>query len=275
MRTRFVVLTVAAVVALQAAFAAAQGLTSRGSVVEAAPIYLLPDRDRAPLRTAPEGTLLDVLTREGDWIQVRFRDPEFGPRIGFIEARFLTLTASADPQPLDLSTAQASSSLQRATPVPAARPPLPRFAREGFWFNGGVGYGTVGCDNCFGQRAGGLSGGLTAGGTLSPRVLLGVGISGFTRNDGFGDRLTAGTLDARLRVYPSSTAGFFLTGGYALGHFTASGDTRLGHGAVLGAGWDVRVSRNVSLTPFYTGFAMRSSLFDANVGQIGLGITVH
>ena len=44
---------------------------------------------------------------------------------------------------------------------------------------------------------------------------------------------------------------------------------------MIGAGWDLRVGRNVSLTPFYNGFAMRSSLFDANVGQIGLGVTIH
>jgi hypothetical protein len=44
---------------------------------------------------------------------------------------------------------------------------------------------------------------------------------------------------------------------------------------VFGVGWDIRVSRNVSLTPFYNGFAMQSDLVDANVGQIGLGVTIH
>jgi hypothetical protein len=31
----------------------------------------------------------------------------------------------------------------------------------------------------------------------------------------------------------------------------------------------------VSLTPYWNGFAMSSSNTDANVGQVGLGITVH
>ena len=69
-------------------------MTSRGSMIESAPIYLLPDRDREPLGTASEGAQLDVLTREGDWIQVRFRDPEFGPRVDFIRARVIEVTPS-------------------------------------------------------------------------------------------------------------------------------------------------------------------------------------
>jgi hypothetical protein len=272
--TRLVVLVAVLSGALHAAPAHAQSISNRGSVTRTAPIYLLPDRSREPLRTAAEGTLLDVLTITGDWVQVRFRDPEFGPRVGFMEARFLELSPASDARPLDLSVASAQRVPQ--TPAPTSRPPaLPGLGREGFWFYGGLGYGSVGCDNCLSLREGGLSGGLTFGGTLSPRVLLGVGTSGFTRTDGYGGRLTVGTLDARLRFYPSSTSGFFLTGGYGLAHFSVSDETRFGAGAIIGAGWDVRVARNVSLTPFYNGFAMRSSLFDANVGQIGLGVTVH
>ena len=37
--------------------------------------------------------------------------------------------------------------------------------RNGFWFSGGLGYGSLGCDG----REGGLSGGLAFGGTLSDR----------------------------------------------------------------------------------------------------------
>lgn len=44
---------------------------------------------------------------------------------------------------------------------------------------------------------------------------------------------------------------------------------------LLGLGFDVRVGRNVSLTPFWNGFAVRSPNADANVGQLGVGITVH
>ena len=48
-----------------------------------------------------------------------------------------------------------------------------------------------------------------------------------------------------------------------------------GVGLVLGLGFDIRVGTNVSLTPFWNGYAVRSSDTNANVGQLGLGITVH
>src|SRR2546423_207337 len=52
--------------------------------------------------------------------------------------------------------------------------------RQGFWFSGGLGYGSLGCDNC-GSRESGLSGGLSLGGTISPRFPLRVGTSGWTK----------------------------------------------------------------------------------------------
>jgi len=150
--------------------------------------------------------------------------------------------------------------------------------RTGFWFNGGLGYGSLGCDNCDG-REGGFSGGLSLGGSLSQKVLLGVGTTGWTKSEG-GVTLTVGTLDARVRFYPSATGGFFLTGGLGIGSISAElagvGSGReTGVGFVLGLGFDVRIGRNVSLTPFWNGFAVRSSDSDANVGQIGVGVTIH
>ena len=40
-------------------------------------------------------------------------------------------------------------------------------------------------------------------------------------------------------------------------------------------GYDVRISRNTSITPYWNGFAMKSDNNDANVGQVGLAITLH
>jgi Outer membrane protein beta-barrel domain len=150
--------------------------------------------------------------------------------------------------------------------------------RHGFWFNGGLGYGSLGCDNCDG-REGGLSGGISLGGTLSPKFLLGIGTTGWTKSEG-GVTLTTGTLDARMRFYPSRTGGFFLTGGLGVGtiHASVSGfgsDTESGLGLMLGLGYDIRVGSGLSLTPFWNGFAVRNSNSDANVGQIGLSLTVH
>ena len=151
-------------------------------------------------------------------------------------------------------------------------------ARNGFWFSGGLGFGSLSCDNCDG-REGGLSGGMTFGTTLSPKLLLAVGTSGWTKSES-GASLTTGTLDARLRFYPSETGGLFLTGGLGLGTMRASvsgfgSDTEMGLGVLLGLGYDFRMGSNVSLSPFWNGFAVRTSNADSNVGQIGLGITVH
>ena len=151
-------------------------------------------------------------------------------------------------------------------------------SRQGFWFSGGLGYGSLGCDDC-GGRTGGLSGGLALGGTLSPKLLLGVGTAGWTKSEG-GATLTVGTLDARLRFYPSETGGFFLTGGLGLGSIGADvsgfgSASETGVGLLLGLGIDFRVGNNLSLTPFWNGFAVRTSNGNANVGQIGLNLTVH
>ena len=150
--------------------------------------------------------------------------------------------------------------------------------RQGFWFNIGLGYGTLGCKDCSG-RTGGLSGELQLGGTLSQKVQLGVGSNGWTKSES-GATLTVTTVTALIRFYPSATGGFYLLGGLGIGTISASatgfgGSSETGTGAVLGLGYDFRVGTNVSLTPFWNGFAMNSSSSDANVGQIGLGVTFH
>ncbi len=154
--------------------------------------------------------------------------------------------------------------------------PLPR--HRGLWFSGGFGWGSLGCQDC-GSRTGGLSGGLTLGGTISPKFLLGIGTTGWTKSEN-GATLTVGTLDARLRFYPSLTSGFFLTGGLGIGEMRASvsgfgSASETGVGAVLGLGWDIPISGSASLTPFWNGFAVNTANGDANVGQLGMSITIH
>jgi hypothetical protein len=150
--------------------------------------------------------------------------------------------------------------------------------RQGFWLSGGLGFGSMGCQDCT-SRLNGLSGGLSLGGTISPRFLLGVGTTGWVKSEG-GATLSVGTLDARVRFYPSTTGGFFLTGGLGVGTVTgtvagAGTNTETGFGAVFGLGYDIRFARNASFTPFWNGFAMSNDYIDANVGQIGLAITLH
>jgi hypothetical protein len=150
--------------------------------------------------------------------------------------------------------------------------------RHGFWFSAGLGYGSLGCQNC-GGREGALSGNLSLGGTLSPKLLLGVSTNGWTKSQS-GSTLTVGTLTAAVRFYPSPMGGFFLTGGLGLGTVSAGisgfgSASQTGVAALLGLGYDIRMSRSISLTPYWNGFALSYSGGDANVGQIGLGITVH
>jgi len=150
--------------------------------------------------------------------------------------------------------------------------------RQGFWFSGGLGMGSLGCQNCGSTRENGVSGDLSAGGTLSPRWLIGVGTAGWSKSEQ-GGRLTVATLDARVRFYPSATGGFFVTGGIGGAEVRASSGgisaTESGVGALFGIGYDYRVARNTSITPYWNGFGMRNSNTDANVGQIGLAITLH
>jgi len=181
-------------------------------------------------------------------------------------------------QPIAQEAVQ-SQPLQQVKPAPLTGPEKRRQTREGFWFNGGLGYGSMGCQNCAGERINGFSGGLSAGASISPRVLLGAGTAGWYRSED-GVSLSSGTFDARVRFYPVVKSGFFITGGLGLGHLNVAvqglgSESEYGVGALFGLGWDIRVARNVSLTPFYNGFAVQTSNADANVGQIGIGITIH
>jgi hypothetical protein len=163
--------------------------------------------------------------------------------------------------------------------VPAAVEAQTPQTRDGFWFNVGLGYGSLGCQDCD-SRLGGVSGSLALGGTLSDRVLLGAGSNSWYKEDADGATLTASTLSATVRFYPSRTGGFFLLGGLGVGVIEISDpvletETETGGSAILGLGYDFRVARNVSLTPYWNGVGISSANADANFGQIGLGLTVH
>ena len=156
--------------------------------------------------------------------------------------------------------------------------------REGFWINIGLGYGTLGCDRCDDEREGGFGGGLSLGGTLSDQWLLGGGTNGWTKaEDGVTRRVS--TLTTLARFYTSATGGFFLIGGVGVGvsltvrENSACGcelsDSETGFATLIGLGYDVRVGGNVSLTPFFNGFTVNSEDITANVGEIGVGVTIH
>jgi hypothetical protein len=180
----------------------------------------------------------------------------------------VTTVSRVEPRAVEPTSEQRVSS----APQPA------RHVREGFWFNLGTGYGAATCKTCS-ETVNGYSGGLSLGATISPRLRLGVGTTSWYKYED-GASLVAGTLDARIRFYPSTTGGFFLTGGIGAGTIGAAladygSATEFGGGAMLGLGWDVGISENVSLTPFWNAFAVTTSNADVTVGQIGLGFTFH
>lgn len=150
--------------------------------------------------------------------------------------------------------------------------------RQGFWFNLGLGAGSLGCSDCD-ARESGLSGGLALGGTLNKHWLLGVFSNAWTKSED-GVTLTASTVTAGVRFYPSETNGFFLNAGIGIGavdlDVTGFGSAReTGSGAFLGLGYDIPLGSAISLTPFWNGAAVAYSGGDANFGQIGIGITIH
>lgn len=268
-----------------ASFARTDGQASLpvATVTAPAPIFVTVGF-HTPMRVAAVGTRLNVVGSEGEWTQVQFQDPQFGLRTGWVQTTLVRIERP-ELQPMDLSVpspapgapADSPRGRDRTTASPAEVEQVgdtsPSRGSEGFWFNVGLGWGSAGCEECL-SRDNGLSGGLSLGGAVSNRVLLGVGTTGFAKSIE-GELLSIGTLDARIRVYPSLRSGFFLNGGLGVGTFSYADDTEFGLGLMLGVGWDIRVGRNVSLTPFWNGGAMQNSTVDANFGQIGIGVTIH
>jgi hypothetical protein len=264
--------------ALASATPAADEPLGLAIVKVATPVLLTPDTNAAPVRVAKEGSIVTAWERVAEWYRVDYNDPQRGRSIGYVRQRDVTLVPAINSQlePLDVSTVPGNQATP--TPVPPQLPApnagstLP--TRRGGWFNLGFGFGSLGCENCDGQRDSGLSGGISLGGTINEHVLMAIGTSGFAKSVD-GEVLSAGTYELRVRAYPSKTHGFFINGGVGLGRLSFAGESEVGVGLDLGIGWDIRVGKNVSLTPFYNEFAMRNDYVDANVGQLGLGVTIH
>lgn len=148
--------------------------------------------------------------------------------------------------------------------------------RQGFWISGGLGYGSLGCEGC--DRTGAPSGYLKLGGTLRENILLGVETNGWTKSE-FGSRLTMGNISGAVYWYPMTTNGLFVKGG--AGYSVLDADTGIGSGSesgfgmLAGVGYDVRVGRNLSITPVANWFRGSFDGGSANVLQIGLGVTSH
>jgi hypothetical protein len=144
--------------------------------------------------------------------------------------------------------------------------------RQGFWIGGGLGYGSLGCNGC--DRLGGVSGYLKLGGTLRQNILVGIETNGWTKSE-FGQTLTMGNMSGAAYFYPMPSNGLFIKGGLGYSILDDGFNNESGFGLLAGLGYDVRVGRNLSITPVANWFRGSFSGASANVLQIGLGVTSH
>ena len=168
--------------------------------------------------------------------------------------------------------------------------------RQGFWigFGGGYGSANVSCDGCEGgDREGAFAGSFKLGGTLSERVLLGVESNGWIKEQE-GITLTLGSVTGTVTFYPQASSGFFLKGGVGLSYISTDFSegslsvsiSKTGWGVLAGLGYDLRVGRNISLTPAVNYYYGKPGDLDfegetvfggwsQNVVSFELGITFH
>lgn len=150
--------------------------------------------------------------------------------------------------------------------------------RQGFWISVGLGGGSLGCENCGDDRENGGTAQIALGGTLSPRFQLGASSNAWAKEVN-GVDVTMSSLAAVAKFYPWVARGFYLSGGLGVGRITfKEGSVSLsedGTSAILGLGYDIRVGKNFSITPFLNGVG---ASFDGNrsdFNQVGIGVTWH
>jgi len=90
------------------------------------PVYIAPDTTRTPLRVAAQGTVFTVVSEEGEWTKVQFKDPQWGVRVGYVATSALRFWRP-ELEPMDLSaTPESASPTPRPEAAPAPRPSRPR-----------------------------------------------------------------------------------------------------------------------------------------------------
>lgn len=172
----------------------------------------------------------------------------------------------------------------------AAQQADPVMKLNGFWAGGGLGGASTGlsCTLCDGRDTG-LSGFLSAGFTLSPKVRLGAEANAwFDGENDVSQRLAL--FGASLYWSPNSERPWYFKGGLGLVRYHAGtdepDDEGLSAGALgvqLGGGYDFRFSRRLWLTPFANVIASTNTEMTSgtvvvtNVSftmlQVGAGIT--
>ncbi len=182
-----------------------------------------------------------------------------------------------------LSVSLSTAALAQATPLPQTR--------EGFGMSFGLGGGSAGseCDFCDSERTTALSGYLRLGGHVNRKVFVGFESNGWTNSEAGVDQ-TLGFYGGVVQFYPNPEQGFYLKGGLGLALYSETdGIDEINSSALglsAGLGYDFRVGKNFSLTP-YANFLMSTKgeltfndestglNVSANLIQFGLGFTWH
>ncbi len=163
--------------------------------------------------------------------------------------------------------------------------------RDGFWIGFGLGYGSanIKCDQCVDSSGvGGVTGFVKLGGTPSRNVLIGGAINVWAHSDS-GNTETISSVTASVYLYPQATSGFFLTGGLGFSNYYVNSTPSFDGtgGFTAGAGYDIRVGRDVSLTPVVnyvyggvgdvneSGVGRFATGWKQHVIDFGLGVTFH
>lgn len=145
------------------------------------------------------------------------------------------------------------------------------------------------CDGCSSDRETSFSGYLRMGGYVSPSLFVGGESNGWVKSD-FGVDEQIGVLSAVLQWYPQPASGLYLKGGAGFAHAAADDGfdevSTTGMAVNLGLGYDWRLGRSFSLTPYAN--YLRSLGAEAQVNgigtdyklnvdvlQIGLGLSWH
>jgi hypothetical protein len=161
--------------------------------------------------------------------------------------------------------------------------------RAGFTFGVGLGYGwmSLGCDDCAsgagGEREGGLGGNIMLGAALAPTVVVGAEATGWSRT-GDDSSLFFTNVSGSVYFYPMAAQGLFLKGGIGTsvvktvigsGGFGSQTESERGLGLLLGAGYDLRLGTNPTVTPVVNYFHGSFAGSSADLVQVGLGITFY
>ena len=160
----------------------------------------------------------------------------------------------------------------------AATAPAWAQGHDGFWIGFGLGGGATGGSN---SRGGGAAY-LRMGGTPGNQLLVGGEALGWGRTDN-GVTVSQGNATADILFYPSATSSFFLKTGLGFATATASSTsgnvtvttTDNGFGSTFGAGFDIRLGRNLYLTPNFDALIQVINSTTQTLYLFTIGLTWH